>query len=63
MLLAGFGTRAACIAGAGMLLSFYLVWPPWPGVPVDPSPEHAFIVNKNLIEVAALLALAALPTG
>lgn len=63
MLIAGFGTRIAAVAGAGMVLSFYLVWPPWPGVPVDPGPEHAFIVNKNLIEVVALLALAALPSG
>jgi len=63
MLIAGLGTRAAAIAGAGMVLSFYLVWPPWPGVPVDPGPEHSFIVNKNLIEVVALLALAALPSG
>lgn len=63
MLIAGFGTRVAAVMGAGMVLSFYLVWPPWPGVPVDPGPEHAFVVNKNLIEVAALLALATLPTG
>lgn len=63
MLIAGLGTRAAAVLGAGMVLSFYLVWPPWPGVPVDPGPEHAFVVNKNLIEVIALLALATLPTG
>lgn len=63
MLLVGLGTRAAAIMGAGMVLSFYLVWPPWPGVPLDPTPEHAYIVNKNFIEIVALLALAALPTG
>ena len=63
LLIAGLGTRAAAVAGAGMVLSFYLVWPPFPGVPADPGPEHAYIVNKNLIEVAALLALAALPSG
>lgn len=63
MLLAGFGTRAAALMGAGMVLSFYLVWPPWPGVPVDPGPEHAYIVNKNFIEIVALLALATMPTG
>ncbi len=63
MLLVGLGTRAAAIMGAGMVLSFYLVWPPWPGVPLDPTPEHAYIVNKNFIEMVALLALAALPTG
>lgn len=63
LLLIGFGTRIAAIAAAGMLLSFYLVMPPWPGVPEAPGPEHSFIVNKNLIEVMALLAIAALPTG
>ena len=63
LLLVGFGTRIAALAAAGMLLSFYLVMPPWPGVPEAPGPEHSFIVNKNLIEVVALLAIAALPTG
>lgn len=63
LLLIGLGTRVAAIAAAGMLLSFYLVMPPWPGVPEAPGPEHSFIVNKNLIEVLALLAIAALPTG
>lgn len=63
MLIAGLGTRAAAILGAGMLMSFYLVWPPWPGVIEAPGTEHAFIVNKNLIEVVALLAIAAMPTG
>lgn len=63
LLIVGLGTRIAAIAAAGMLLSFYLVMPPWPGVPVTTGPEHSFIVNKNLIEVFALLAIAALPTG
>ncbi len=63
MLIIGLGTRIAAIGAAVMLLSFYLVMPPWPGVPAAPGPEHSFIVNKNLIEVFALLAIAALPTG
>ncbi len=63
MLLLGLGTRLAAVAGAVMLISFYLVVPPWPGVPQPPGPEHSFIVNKNLIEALALLAIAALPTG
>jgi uncharacterized membrane protein YphA (DoxX/SURF4 family) len=63
LLLIGFGTRIAALASAGMLLSFYLVMPPWPGVPPVPGPEHSFIINKNLIEVLALLAIAVLPTG
>jgi len=40
--------------------------PPWPGVEElieTAGPEHSFIVNKNLIEVIALLAIASLPTG
>ncbi len=63
LLLLGLGTRPAAIAGAIMLMSFYLVVPPWPGVPQPPGPEHSFVVNKNLIEALALIAIAALPTG
>lgn len=63
LLLIGLGTRYAAIGGAVMLTMFYLAMPPWPGVPEAPGPEHSFIVNKNFIEVLALLAIAALPTG
>lgn len=63
LLLIGLGTRYAAIGGAVMLTMFYLAMPPWPGVPEAPGPEHSFIVNKNFIEVMALLAIAALPTG
>ena len=63
LLLIGFGTRFAALGGAVMLTMFYLAMPPWPGVPEAPGPEHSFIVNKNFIEVMALLAIAALPTG
>ncbi len=63
LLLAGLGTRIAAIGGAVMLTTFYLAIPPWPGVPEAPGPEHSYIVNKNFIEIVALLAIAALPTG
>ena len=63
LLLIGFLTRFASLMAGVMVLGFYLAWPPWPGVPEAPGPDHALVVNKNLIEVAALLALAALPTG
>lgn len=63
LLIIGLGTRAAAVLGAIMLMMFYLVMPPWPGVPEIAGPEHSFIVNKNLIEVIALLSIAALPTG
>ncbi|HWL10108.1 MAG TPA: hypothetical protein VNQ76_17010 [Planctomicrobium sp.] len=63
LLIAGLGTRVAAILGAVLLMMFYMVMPPWPGVPEVPGPEHSFIVNKNMIEAIALLAIAALPTG
>jgi hypothetical protein len=64
LLISGLGTRVAAIAAAGMLLSFYLAYPPWPGVRhAVPNVEHSLFVDKNLIEVIALLAIAAMPTG
>lgn len=62
-LIIGLFSRLAAFAAAGLLLLFYLPMPPWPGVPEAPGPEHSFLVNKNLIECIACLALAALPTG
>ena len=63
LLIVGFLTPLAALAAAVMIFMFYLPIPPWPGVPQPPGPEHSFIVNKNLIESLALLAIAALPTG
>lgn len=62
-LIVGFLTRLSALGAAGLLLLFYLPMPPWPGVPEAPGPEHSLIVNKNLIECVACLALASLPTG
>lgn len=63
LLLLGLFTRFAAFSAAFMIFGFYMAMPPLPGVPEAPGPEHSFIVNKNLIEVLALLALAFLPTG
>lgn len=63
LLIVGLATPLAAFAAAVMVFMFYLPVPPWPGVPQPPGPEHAFLVNKNLIESLALLAIAALPTG
>ena len=63
LLIAGLFTRFAAVSAAFMLFSFYLAMPPFPGVPEAPGPEHSLIVNKNLIEVLVLLAIAVLPTG
>ncbi len=63
-LLLGLFTPLAALGGAGYLLMFYLSMPPWPGLPSNPVAEgHYLIVNKNLIEMIACLALACLPTG
>ncbi len=63
LLIAGLCSRLAAVSGAALLFSFYLAMPPWPGVPPAPGPEHSLWVNKNLIEVIALLALASVPSG
>ncbi len=63
LLIVGFCTRLAALAGAALLVLFYLPFPPWPGVPQPPGPEHSFVINKNVIEALALLGIAALPTG
>ncbi|MDC0176248.1 hypothetical protein OAJ60_04880 [Planctomycetaceae bacterium] len=63
LLISGLCSRLAAVAGAALLFSFYLAMPPWPGVPPAPGPEHSLWVNKNLIEVFALLVLASVPTG
>jgi uncharacterized membrane protein YphA (DoxX/SURF4 family) len=63
-LILGLFTRLSCIAGAAFLLLFYLAMPPFPGVPENLRAEgHYWFVNKNLIEMIALLALATTPSG
>jgi uncharacterized membrane protein YphA (DoxX/SURF4 family) len=63
-LIFGVFTRTASLAAAAFLAMFYLAMPPWPGVPEPSLSEgHYFLVNKNLIEMIAVLALASLPTG
>jgi uncharacterized membrane protein YphA (DoxX/SURF4 family) len=54
----------AALAGAVFLGQIYLSMPPWPGLPANPMAEgHYFIVNKNLIEMIACLALVFIPTS
>lgn len=63
LLIVGLLTPIAAVAGACMLIMFYLPMPPLPGVPQPPGPEHSLIINKNVIEAIALLAIAFTPTG
>ncbi len=62
-LIFGLFTPAAALGGATYLLSFYLSMPPWPGLPEGIVEGHYRYINKNLIEMIALLALAATPSG
>jgi uncharacterized membrane protein YphA (DoxX/SURF4 family) len=63
-LIAGLLTRVNCVAGATFLLMFYLAMPPFPGVPDNPRAEgHYLYINKNIIEMLALLVLATTRSG
>jgi thiosulfate dehydrogenase (quinone) large subunit len=61
-LIIGFKTKWASILGIGLLILYYLAHPPFPGYPQGPSEGSYWIVNKNLIEAAALLVLYMFPT-
>jgi uncharacterized membrane protein YphA (DoxX/SURF4 family) len=63
-LMLGLFTRLGCIGGAGFLFMTLLTIPPLPWLPSPPNTEgHYLFVNKNMIEMLALLVLACLPTG
>jgi uncharacterized membrane protein YphA (DoxX/SURF4 family) len=63
-LLLGLFTRTACMAGALFLLMLYLAMPPFPWLPPNPRAEgHYLFVNKNLIEMLAMLVLATTRSG
>ncbi len=62
-LLLGLLTRTACVVGALLVASFLLAMPPLPSLPEIVRAEGYPFVNKNLIEVLALLALATTASG
>ncbi|MCB9035089.1 MAG: DoxX family protein [Lewinellaceae bacterium] len=63
-LVLGVFEKAAAFAGIALLAMFYLSHPPLPGLEnAGPSEGNYFIVNKNLIEMAALGVLAFFPTS
>ena len=63
LLILGLFTRLSALGASGLLLLFYLAMPPWPGVQEIPSVEHNLFVNKIFVELMALLAIAAMPSG
>jgi thiosulfate dehydrogenase (quinone) large subunit len=52
------------IAGILLLSLYYLAYPPFPGLTINAPMEGSYwIVNKNFIELAALLVLFFFPSG
>ncbi|HLG41274.1 MAG TPA: hypothetical protein VI461_16455, partial [Chitinophagaceae bacterium] len=60
-LLIGIKVKWGCIGGVLLLLFYYLAHPPFPGLPQGPSEGSYWIVNKNLIEMAALFVIYQFP--
>jgi len=63
-LFAGFLSKAGKIGGIALLLLYYLAYPPFAGVGINPHAEGSYwLVNKNLIEMAALFVLLYFPSS
>lgn len=63
LLIGGLLTRVAALAGAGLLLQFYLAYPPLPGYPDPPGTGHNIVVNQTFVEVLVLACFVFLPSG
>jgi thiosulfate dehydrogenase [quinone] large subunit len=62
-LLVGVATRPAAWAGVAALALYYLAAPPFPGLEYSMPTEGSYlIVNKILVELAALLVILGFPT-
>lgn len=60
-LLMGIKIRWGCIGGILLLMLYYFAHPPFPNLPQGPSEGSYWIVNKNLIEMAALFVIYQFP--
>ncbi len=60
-LLVGIKVKWGCVGGILLLLFYYLAHPPFPGLPQGPSEGSYWIVNKNLVEMAALFIIYLFP--
>ena len=63
LLLLGLFTRLGGALGLGLLVMFYVSYPPWQWMPQPGTESNYFLVNKNVIEALGLLAVMAFPTG
>ncbi|MDZ7618356.1 MAG: DoxX family protein [Patescibacteria group bacterium] len=64
-LILGLCTRLAALGGAGFLVFVLLTQPPWPTI-YPPAPDvvgHALVVDKNFVEMVAMLLLASTAVG
>ena len=61
----GLFTRFACLGGAAFLVSVLLTQPPWPTIypPFPAVVGHALVVDKNFVEMVAMLVLASTAVG
>jgi len=63
-LIFGFLLKPAAFVGMFLLALFYLAYPPFPGIESSAPAEGSYIiVNKNLIELFALMVVMAFPTA
>ena len=62
-LLLGLFTQLGCVGAAGLLAMFYVSMPPLSGIPMPMNEGTYLIVNKNLIELAAVLVVFVFRTG
>jgi thiosulfate dehydrogenase (quinone) large subunit len=62
-LMLGLLTQLGCVGAMGFLALFYLSQPPLTGLPMTGAEGENLIVNKNLIELIAVLAIFSLRTG
>ena len=64
-MLLGFCNRLACLGGAVFLLNVVLTQPPWPQIypPMPAVTGHSLIIDKNFVEMVAMIMLACVPVG
>lgn len=62
-LVLGFMERPAALAGTVLLITYYLAHPPFMGLSQLGMEGNYWLVNKNLIEAAALLVVSVFPTA
>jgi uncharacterized membrane protein YphA (DoxX/SURF4 family) len=62
-LMLGAFSRLAAIAGIVLLSLYYVASPPLVGLPTNGAEGSYLIVNKNLVEILALVVVAAFPIG